>query len=110
VLGVTVRTLQGATVFNVNNKFIGGFEFDRCMSGTISCTFDNLPLMPGTYSLDLWFNDRTADLDIIFDAISFEVIPSDVFGTAHLPWPHLGPIFCRARFALESDSPNRKIS
>ncbi len=106
VLGVTVRTIQGATVFNVNNKFIGGYDFDRCMSGTISCTFENLPLMPGTYSLDLWFNDRASDLDVIFDAISFEVVPADVFGTAQLPWPHLGPIFCRARFGLEPDSQN----
>jgi hypothetical protein len=100
VLGITVRTLQGAAIFNVNNKFIGGFEFERCLSGTISCTLDGLPLMPGTYSMDLWFNDRSSDLDIIFDAISFDVIPTDVYGTAQLPWAHLGPIFCKARFAL----------
>ena len=106
VLGVTVRTLQGATVFNVNNKFIGGYDFNRCMSGTISCTFENLPLMPGAYTLDLWFNDRASDLDVIFDAISFDVTPADVFGTAQLPWAHLGPIFCRARFELEPDSRN----
>ncbi|MDO8431594.1 MAG: ABC transporter ATP-binding protein [Candidatus Binatus sp.] len=106
VLGVTVRTLQGAAVFNVNNKFIAGFDFDRCMSGTISCTLDNLPLMPGTYSLDLWFGDRASDLDVIFEAISFDVIPADVFGTAQLPWAHLGPVFCRARFGLEPGSPN----
>ena len=29
--------------------------------------------MPGTYLLDLWLNDGVQDLDVISDAISFEV-------------------------------------
>ena len=70
VLGVVVKSAHGAAIFGINNKFVGGFHVaERVVSGTITAFIENLPLMPGTYLLDLWLNDGVQDLDVISDAI-----------------------------------------
>jgi lipopolysaccharide transport system ATP-binding protein len=102
VLGLVFRTVVGAPVFTVNNKFIAGYVFVEQMgSGTITCTIDSIPLVPGTYSLDLYFGDSSRDYDIVDGALKFEVIPADIFGTGKLPSPQCGPTFASARFSVE---------
>src|SRR5262249_16197424 len=55
VLGVVIKTHLGSPVFGVNNLFIPGFEFGNVKAGgTIACHLDQLPLMPGTYLVDLY--------------------------------------------------------
>jgi lipopolysaccharide transport system ATP-binding protein len=99
-LGVNVKTAQGAPVFGVNNRWTNqGINGPRLSNGTITCTLERLPLMPGSYSIDLDlgdFADITRDHDVITDAILFEVYPADLFGTGQLPRPSDGPVFCNA--------------
>ena len=61
--------------------------------------------MPGHYVLDLFlgdFGELTRDLDLVYDAISFDVIPADVLGTGRLPGPTDGPVFWQpASWSLE---------
>jgi hypothetical protein len=68
----------------VSNRFTNeGWDGEERRRGTIACEFESLPLMPGTYLLDLYFGnfgDITRDFDVIREAISFEVVPADVFG------------------------------
>lgn len=102
-LGVVVKSAQGQTILTVNNDFLPSFELARPVeSGAVVCDFDWLPLMPGTYSLDLYLGTNPyADIDVIHDAISFEVLPADVFGTGKLPEAAWGMIFWPARWRLE---------
>ena len=102
-LGIVVKTAQGQTLFTVNNDFLPDFDLSSPLeSGTIACDFDWMPLMPGTYSLDLYLGTNPyADIDIIHDAISFEVVPADVFGTGKLPEAAWGLIFWPAKWRLE---------
>ena len=73
-------------MFGVNNRFIPGFEFGKVQEpATISCHFDDLPLMPGTYLVDLYFGNESRDLDVVHEAIAFEVVPADIFGSGKLP-------------------------
>lgn len=105
VLGLVIKNSHGAAIFGVNNKFIGGYRFEkRVPAGVISCRLDDLPLLPGRYSLDLYLNDGIQDLDVIFDAISVEVLSADVFGTGQLPPPGTSLIFWPASFALTNGS------
>ena len=51
-----------------------------------------------------------ASLDMIADAVSFEVVSADLLGTGRLPPTTEGPVFCRAHWKLRkgcevSDSP-----
>lgn len=101
VLGVTVRTLRGMPVFAVSDRI--GCQLAFCeptASGTVICKIERLPLMPGTYVLGLALGNSTEDVDVIVDAISFEVLPADVTGTGRLLSHEWGPIFCDASWRL----------
>jgi lipopolysaccharide transport system ATP-binding protein len=106
-LGIVMKNAQGQNVLTVNNDFLPSYELARPVaSGTVACDFDWLPLMPGTYSLDLYLGTNPYDdSDIIHDAISFEVVPADVFGTGKLPDASWGMIFWPAKWRLEEDRP-----
>ncbi|MGH7913498.1 MAG: ABC transporter ATP-binding protein, partial [Candidatus Binataceae bacterium] len=102
ILGITVKTAEGMPLFGVSNRWTNqGVDNQRISSGTITCGFENLPLMPWTYLLDLHlgdFGDPSRELDVIRDAISFEVAPADLLGTGMLPNPASGPIFWTAKW------------
>jgi len=66
----------------------------------IACSFDRLPLLPGRYAIDLSLGDGFRELDVVNDAITFEVLPADVFGTGKLPPPGSAVVFWPARFAI----------
>jgi lipopolysaccharide transport system ATP-binding protein len=106
VLGIVVKTDVGAAVFGVDNRMVSGFCFDDGVTnGTIVCQIDDLPLSPATYWLDLYLGDRHRSLDRIRDAIPFEVLAADVFGSGKVPPRHCGPICWPAVWELRSGSP-----
>lgn len=101
VLGVTIRTLRGTPVFSVSDRYCGQLaSCEPSARGTVVCTINKLPLMPGSYILDLWFGDSGADLDVIFDAISFDVLPADVTGNGRPTAQQDGLVFCEATWRL----------
>jgi lipopolysaccharide transport system ATP-binding protein len=105
VLGVVVKDRYGAALFGINNRVVPGFRFGHPVhDGRISCHYDSLPLMPGTYTLDLYLGNDSGDLDIIHDAISFEVLPDDLFGSGKLPPTSAGSFCVPARWTLETAS------
>jgi lipopolysaccharide transport system ATP-binding protein len=106
VLSVAVKTMQQAPVFAVSNRHITEFLFsEKVSSGTITCTLDRLPLMPGTYYLDLSFGSELLyNIDVVQEAISFDVNPVDVFGSGKLPPAASGPVFWPASFELDTEN------
>ena len=105
VLGLVIKTGIGTPVFTVNNKFIPGFRFSPHKgAGSISCTLSDLPLMPGRYYVDLCFGNEQEDLDIITDALSFEIVPGDLFGSGKLPLSACGPVLWTATFTASSQT------
>ena len=101
-LGVVVRTSEGWPVFEINNRYIAGYCFERSVTkkGTITSRINELPLTPGTYVIDLYFGDQYEDFDLVFEATSFEVVPSDVFGTGKLPSRGYGAVYLPAEWEL----------
>jgi lipopolysaccharide transport system ATP-binding protein len=61
--------------------------------GRVSCRVDRLPLMPGTYSIDLFFGSHRMIFDTVHDACRFEVHAADVFGTGRIPLGAAGSVF-----------------
>jgi len=108
VLSVTIKNMHGLPIIRANNQLVRSFGFGQRLSGTISCTFDKLPLLPGRYALDLNLGDGFRELDSVNDAITFEVLPADVFGTGKLPPPGSAVVFWPARFAITSEVQGRQ--
>jgi lipopolysaccharide transport system ATP-binding protein len=101
VLGVVVKDQFGTPVFGINNRVIPGYRFDPPVTaGVIRCRFDHLPLMPGSYLIDLYFGDEQSDFDVIRDALMVQVESADVFGSGKLPSPQCGPVFVPAVWEL----------
>jgi hypothetical protein len=97
VLGVAIKTVTGSALFGVNNRFIPGYEYyNNGMSAALTCHFDRIPLMPGRYVIDLYFGDERKDLDVVHDAIGFDVTESDVYGSGRIPPAMAGPFFLPA--------------
>jgi lipopolysaccharide transport system ATP-binding protein len=100
-LGLSIKTFIGARVTGIDNRIIPGFVFDPVGRGRITCRLDRVPLMPGNYVIDLYLGDENLSLDAVFDAITFEVAPADVFGSGKLPPPHCGPVCWPATWHLD---------
>jgi len=102
IFGFVVRNCYGMPVFSVSNRVISQYQFTETVnSGSVSCTLEDLPLMPGTYSLDLHLGDEYQDFDVISDAASFEVNPADVFGSGKIPPACDGPVYWPAKWVME---------
>jgi lipopolysaccharide transport system ATP-binding protein len=104
VLGVGIKTVHGAPIFNVSDRFAR--QLAECVPaahGTIVCAIEEVDLLPGTYTADLWLGDEGGDFDMIQDAISFEVVPADLLGTGSLPSAVFGPVFRKATWRLLPD-------
>lgn len=103
VLGVIIKDQLGGPIFGNNNLVVNKYLFEESVSsGRISCHFDNLPLMPGYYTIDLYLSHLNYCVDVITSAIPFEVAEEDVFGSGKLPPVISGPICLPARWTLQS--------
>jgi len=110
-LGVVLKNAHGVAIFTVTEGLVGGNSVEnRVASGIVSCALDNPPLLPGRYSFDLYLGDTSGArdvLDVVSDAISFEVQAADVFGTGQVPAPHNSLIYWPARFAFTNGATQR---
>ena len=43
VIGIVIKNSHGGSILGPNNKFIGGYHFERTASGTISCIVKRSP-------------------------------------------------------------------
>lgn len=105
-LAVVLKNAHGVAIFAVHEKLDGGYSVEnRVGSGTVICALDHPPLLPGKYSFDLYLGDTSGALgvlDVVSDAISFEVQAADVFGTGQIPGPNNSLIYWPARFSLKN--------
>ena len=92
------------TVFTASTRVQKEYQLaDAITAGTINCHVRDIPLLPGTYSIDLFFGEEYQNVDVIYDAISFEVIPVDIFGSGEVPRAHQGTIYWPAVFEMAAD-------
>jgi lipopolysaccharide transport system ATP-binding protein len=78
----------GQRIFSLNNYFIPNNKntFDAIDNGTASFKVPNLPLLPGTYFISISLVENQIEwVDSIDQAISFNVLPSDIYGSGKIP-------------------------
>jgi lipopolysaccharide transport system ATP-binding protein len=107
VLGVVIKTSLGVPVLGINNRILPAPPPAAGLTqGSVVCHFENIPLMPGRYLLDLYLGDSYVDLDIVQEAISFQVCAADIFGTGQIPPSAAGPICWPAAFTILESAEN----
>src|SRR5262245_25616385 len=85
-VGIAVNTTAGQRLFRLVTTDQGVQLPELDGEATITCQMPAMPLLPGTYILDVGLIDGMhTNLDIVDGALSFEVIPADVFGTGQIP-------------------------
>jgi len=63
-----------------------GTPFDSDGSAlTVACEVPSLPLVTGRYSMWLWVSHTRQKLDLIEDAVAFDVVAADFYGTGKIP-------------------------
>ena len=114
-INITVKNYFGVPVFTISTRVQKQYQIAEAItSGSLVCHLRDLPLLQGTYSIDLYLGEEYANLDIVYDAISFEVLEADVFDSGQVPLTSDGTIFWPAEIeiipapeAVTSASPSR---
>jgi lipopolysaccharide transport system ATP-binding protein len=104
-LGVVIKDGLGAPLIPINNKFLPSYPDNGSVThGVLDCVIDSLPLIPGTYHVDLYFGDRSQDYDVISNAGSFEVHDTNYYQTGKLPPNGYGSVAVRATWKWSNRS------
>jgi lipopolysaccharide transport system ATP-binding protein len=102
-LGFTVKTDRGYRIFHLSDRYEQRLSSCAPMrSGSVSCEIPELPLLAGRYWLDIWLEDAALwePLDMIEDAVAFDVTSSDLFGAGRLPPSMFGPVVQRGIWSI----------
>jgi lipopolysaccharide transport system ATP-binding protein len=94
VMGVVINHATLGTIGGVNTLMTAFETNGSCYtSATMRCTLKQIPLIQGSYTVDLWFGDGNIDLDAITGYLAFQVEEADIYNTGRVPFAHLGVIF-----------------
>jgi len=100
-INFTIKNYFGVPVFSISTRVQKRFQTEEAITaGTLICHLRDLPLLQGNYLVDIYLGEEYANLDIVYDAISFEVLPADVFDSGQVPTTHDGTIFWPAEIEL----------
>lgn len=88
-IGLVIRNIYNVPVLGVNNKSYGKSLSPLSSGKKFEIKLESLPLLPGTYDIDLFFGDGLADAYIFENALSFEINERNIFEGGKNPEPKL---------------------
>jgi homopolymeric O-antigen transport system ATP-binding protein len=91
-LSIDLELLDGTRLVTLYSGFRNEAFPVAAGAGAFSCHVAGLPIRPDTYSLNVFIGSHHGILDFVERAMSFEIAPSDVFGTGRLPERSHGPM------------------
>jgi lipopolysaccharide transport system ATP-binding protein len=94
VIGVVVNSPLKGTIGSVNTRMTGyTISTGKCLGGTVRCILEKMPLLQGQYTIDFWLGEMYSDVDMLSDALSFSIEPSDIYKTGKPPAASRGIMF-----------------
>ena len=78
VLGIVIKDLNDTEIIGINNKhyLFDRINNDNTIKGKISLIINEFSILPGKYKLDIFLGDSINDIEIVRDAIIFNVTES----------------------------------
>jgi lipopolysaccharide transport system ATP-binding protein len=98
VFGIFVETPQGVRLFFLQSRLQHGDISSLPSSGKVMCRLGRLPLPAGDYCLSIVFRSASRQVDMLPQAVAFEVIEADFFGTGRLPKARQGMLLVDAEW------------
>lgn len=76
VLGIVIKDSNDLALIGVNNSHYGNEMISRksINKGELKLKIENLQLLPGKYTIDVFLGDGKKDIDVVYDAIIFKII------------------------------------
>lgn len=99
-VSIAVFTLRGEGAVWLGNKLTGEEFMEIPPRGKIVCTFERTPLLPGSYSVNVYCTVNGILADWITDAARLEVTEGDFYGTGQLPVTGYGAVAVAHRWAV----------
>jgi len=101
-VSVGIFGVRGEGVAYLGNGLSGG-EFKRLpREGWINCSFAEVPILPGTYTINVYCTVNGIVADWIVDAATFTVGEGDFFRSSKMPPPGYGSIAIRSDWCVEN--------
>jgi lipopolysaccharide transport system ATP-binding protein len=97
-LSIDIDQIDGTRIATLYSAFRNETFPVSAGRGAFSCQVEGLPLRPDTYSLNVFIGAHPAIYDFIERAMSFDIAPTDVFGTGRLPERNQGPLITGYRW------------
>lgn len=85
VFVVMVENAKGDRVTYLSSELAGAGFDDLPGEGEVTCTIPRVPLVPGRYTLSLACREKTEWLDVVYQALAFEVVGADFYPTGKIP-------------------------
>jgi lipopolysaccharide transport system ATP-binding protein len=99
-LSIDVELLDGTRLVTLYSGFRNEAFPVHAGAGAFSCHVAGLPIRPDTYSINVFIGSRHGIMDFVERAMTFEIAPSDVFGTGRLPERSHGPLLGDYRWTV----------
>ena len=102
VMGIVVNRIGYGSVGGVNTRMTGlSIESGHYSNGVIKCRLENITLLQGQYSVDVWLGDGQVDLDVVNEYLTFKIEESNIYGTGHPPFGNMGVIYLNPTWQLQ---------
>ena len=99
--GVAIHNERGHRVLFFHTRYHSGFTFDGASKGRFTCKVPSLPLIPGSYYVELVMADGYGIIEQIERVDRLDVTPANVLGTGMLPKKHQGYFVLPATWTKE---------
>jgi len=101
-IGIGINHIAGARILTILSNNEGKSWHGISGKFEMHVTIDSPHLAPGTYRVKVALGDALGDFDTVEDALSFQVEPTDFFGTGKLPNSQQGVILARSTWVLKN--------
>ncbi|MDX2229161.1 MAG: ABC transporter ATP-binding protein [Leptolyngbyaceae cyanobacterium bins.349] len=111
VMGVVINHATFGTVGGVNTRMTGFESSEKeCRNAIMRCTLENLPLLQGDYTVDLWLGDGSNDIDTLTGYLNFHIEETDIYGTGKPPFGHMGVFLLKPKWEFIRFNENTQVS
>jgi lipopolysaccharide transport system ATP-binding protein len=84
-LMIYICDMFGSSLAQAHSKVQSSIDLTGLRQARARCVIDDLRLVPGDYTLNLAVGDTGTNLDRIDNAISFSVLPANIYNTGKVP-------------------------